>query len=285
MSRQGVLDRNRGQSQHKYEPNIMHAGKRSFYPLDPAIEAALDQSQVVSFEIKPGFVAQQPASPALMERDQEVQRMIYYQKLALDLRKDSAKWSDYKFKSQFARASILRELYEKRQDPDEPWDSYDLFAYMLNITGYSFNQGIEKYLYSRTKHTKSFVAAEPTELHDEHSDTIDESMVNLFDPFNPASLDAEIQASSGMLTAMWDDWQQGKVSKLRWWDDDYAIMVRRNRAMATTFTQLLLDGQKPFMAVGAGHMGGGKGVIALLKARGLTTKRVLKTKTIKGSKP
>jgi hypothetical protein len=53
-------------------------------------------------------------------------------------------------------------------------------------------------------------------------------------------------------------------------------MVRRNRAMARTFRHLLRLTDHPFMAVGAGHMGGKEGIIALLKSSGLTVRRVRK---------
>ena len=53
-----------------------------------------------------------------------------------------------------------------------------------------------------------------------------------------------------------------------------AMFGRRNRAWTLRITALLESGKRPFIAVGAAHMAGSDGLVALLQARGWTVKRV-----------
>jgi uncharacterized protein YbaP (TraB family) len=47
-----------------------------------------------------------------------------------------------------------------------------------------------------------------------------------------------------------------------------ALLDARNLDMAAAIVQRLQPGRRPFIAVGAGHMGGPRGLLALLAARG-----------------
>ncbi|RVQ69182.1 TraB/GumN family protein [Croceicoccus ponticola] len=53
-----------------------------------------------------------------------------------------------------------------------------------------------------------------------------------------------------------------------------ALLGRRNRRWVGPIVGQLQDGKQPFVAVGAGHMGGNDGLIALLEARGWKVTRV-----------
>jgi uncharacterized protein YbaP (TraB family) len=48
------------------------------------------------------------------------------------------------------------------------------------------------------------------------------------------------------------------------------FLFRRNRAWIAPLEKYLTDGERVMVLVGAGHLGGEKGVIALLKAKGCT---------------
>jgi uncharacterized protein YbaP (TraB family) len=53
-----------------------------------------------------------------------------------------------------------------------------------------------------------------------------------------------------------------------------ALQIRRNHAWNERIAEILASGQKPFVAVGAGHMLGPQGLPALLAARGYAVRRV-----------
>jgi uncharacterized protein YbaP (TraB family) len=53
-----------------------------------------------------------------------------------------------------------------------------------------------------------------------------------------------------------------------------ALQLARNRAWDRRIEQILADGEKPFIAVGAAHMFGSQGLPVLLATHGYTVRRV-----------
>ena len=53
-----------------------------------------------------------------------------------------------------------------------------------------------------------------------------------------------------------------------------ALLVARNRAWAKRVAAMLREGKRPFVAVGAAHVVGAKGLPALLGADGFQLKRI-----------
>lgn len=53
-----------------------------------------------------------------------------------------------------------------------------------------------------------------------------------------------------------------------------ALLTDRNRRWVTRIAELIDEGRKPFVAVGAGHVVGEDGVVALLQARGYQARRI-----------
>jgi len=83
--------------------------------------------------------------------------------------------------------------------------------------------------------------------------------------------------------AMSDAWRSGDPDKLAGLMDmglskspqlRAAILDRRNARWIGRIVTQLEDGNRPFVAVGAGHMAGPAGVIALLEERGWKVTRV-----------
>ncbi|QQN74062.1 TraB/GumN family protein [Croceicoccus sp. YJ47] len=77
-----------------------------------------------------------------------------------------------------------------------------------------------------------------------------------------AMLDAWMRGDAATLTRILE---QGLAADA---DLRTALLVNRNRRWITQIEPLLSDGRRPLIAVGAGHMGGADGLIAMLRARG-----------------
>lgn len=254
----------------------IHVGKVSFYPLDPAIQEAFDRARVLSFEIKLGNskpLAPGPMSPKL---DTRKERELLYRVAALQIRRDPAAWLAYRSQSIPARRAeaYRRSLYLTEKAPLV--NGFDLDRAVIELSGYSFKHGIERHLFGRAGFKKPILAAEPAWLHKKHLRIIKARNDYVFDPFEPDTLDRAIDEARDDSDWVWEDWREGRVGDLDKADSDYNIMVRRNRAMAHTFRQLLKTTDRPFLAVGGAHLGGKEGLIALLKSSGLTVKRVRK---------
>ena len=52
------------------------------------------------------------------------------------------------------------------------------------------------------------------------------------------------------------------------------LLDRRNREMVDTIVAALQPGKRPFIAVGAGHFGGAKGLLAMLADKGFRIRQV-----------
>lgn len=92
-----------------------------------------------------------------------------------------------------------------------------------------------------------------------------------------------IQAETMEPETMSDAWASGDADKLAGLMDmgmeaspnlRAALLGRRNARWIGRIVAQLQDGRTPFVAVGAGHMGGPDGLIALLNARGWTVTRI-----------
>ncbi|MBL0058535.1 MAG: TraB/GumN family protein [Elusimicrobia bacterium] len=254
----------------------IHAGKDSVYPMDPAILEAFDRARLLSFEIKLGKTKPRAPSPMPPKLDTRKERELLYRVAALQIRRDPAAWLAYQSQSISDRRAeaYRRSLY--LTEKALPINGFDTDRAVIELSGYSFKNGIERHLFGRAGFSKPILAAEPNWIHNKHGKIIKARNDYVFDPFEPDTLDRAIDEAREVADWVWEDWREGRVGDLDKADRDYNIMVRRNRAMAHTFHQLLKTTDRPFMAVGYAHLGGKEGLIAILKSSGLTVKRVRK---------
>jgi len=117
-----------------------------------------------------------------------------------------------------------------------------------------------------------------------------DSQLRLFDQLDESAqrvlLDAVVRdaaASSGEAARLAKAWRGGDMAAIEA-ETSRGILsdpglrtilfTMRNEAWAARLTQIMAEGQTPFVAVGAAHMAGADGLPAMLEARGYSVKRV-----------
>lgn len=106
--------------------------------------------------------------------------------------------------------------------------------------------------------------------------TLSEVLSGPFDTHGLLDSEAEVRRQTEQLTRLYLDQDLGGIEQLSYADSTEPVqkLLRRNRKMA-----LRMDGiahrQPTFFAIGAGHLPGPEGVLALLRRRGFTVTPVL----------
>lgn len=256
-----------------YLLGTIHVGNASMYPLPPAVEKAYSRAQVLALEADPGdptallmamgTVMYQP--PETLERN--VPPALFQQ---------------------------VREALNASGLPMELAQSMKPYMVSMTLTmmeaarlGFDASLGVDLHLVNRARRDgKRIVELESMAMQLAMLDGMPKET-------QAAMLESTIKGmKSGSLKrdleTMIDAWRTGNAEKM---DDaatremktmparvsrdlQDAMFDRRNRAMADKIVQMLNGAEVVLVGVGAGHMTGSTGLVALLQARGFSVRRL-----------
>ena len=252
----------------------IHVGSKAFYPLHPNVEEAFDRSKVIALEADP--TDQVDLAAALAKAGYRPPDRIdnhISAKLANDLRKSLPGMGFPLEAARLMKPYLL---------------SMALSMMELGKLGYEAQYGLDIHFAQRTKH--------------EHKKLMElESMTGqlaLFDALSPAVQEAMLQSTLETIRsgAMADDlkelisaWQAGDEAHLLEMvnrdtrdlppaakeETKRIFYDSRNQAMAEKIAHILETAQEAhFVAIGAGHLPGDKGIVELLRKMGFAVSRV-----------
>lgn len=247
----------------------VHLGRPDFYPLSAPIEQAFAQASVLAVELDISAVDGQQLS-------QQLARIGYFPEGQGDLWSALSEPQGRQLTEFCADYSCPPAAQLTRM---RPWLlSFILGNQMMQAAGYSAELGVDRHFLQR-RADRQLVALESLT-----------GQLNLF-----AQLPVRDQGRLLMQTlsdyaqgpeyleALMDAWYQGDRATLEalvvepFLTPDNAVLydrllVQRNRAMADQLVARAAEGGRLFVVVGAGHLAGPEGLVALLEARGFTAK-------------
>jgi uncharacterized protein YbaP (TraB family) len=150
---------------------------------------------------------------------------------------------------------------------------------MANI-GITAGEGVEPVIMMRARAAKQpIVGLETVEQQFGYLDTLPEAdqVVMLVSAIEEVAV---IKDETARMTAMWQAGDVDALAKAFAADSDGSdrllkvLLTDRNKRWADWIAGVMNQPGKVFIAVGAGHFGGEEGLLALLKARGLTVERI-----------
>ena len=254
-----------------YLLGTIHVGKSNFYPLPSAVESAFGDSDVLALEVDPGN--QQEALAAVMS--------------AMYAPPDNIE--NHLAPSLLSRAAGVSAAYGI---PFEQLRQMKPYLLMFTLTsleyarlGYVAQQGVETYLSQAARNQgKRIISLESMsqqmQILDGLSPELQTAMLQI--TVNEIS-DGEV---AGLAEKMINAWRSGDVETLdsvlrveeRKLDDALAsefherFLTERNVNMARQIEAMLRSDEREFVAIGALHMVGDDGIIAILVDRGYRVK-------------
>jgi uncharacterized protein len=242
-----------------YLGGSIHALRGDDYPLPPAYNRAFDASSRLAFEVD---------RKALMESSKGLSKAGEYP------RRDSLKnHVDPRTYAYLRRLFGLLKIPEEKIARFRPW-YLALVLQAPNLRGLSEELGVEEFLTKRARAKSKPItgletAREHLEIFSGLSDRQSEAMLLLM------FLPAEKGSSEG--ARLTNAWRRGDAeTETRIFLDGFRdfpslgerLLAVRNRKWIPKIESYLGSGQTYFVIVGAAHMGGADGVLALLRARG-----------------
>jgi uncharacterized protein YbaP (TraB family) len=239
-----------------------------------AIEAALDGSERVYFEADVLSPQAQAEAQALIPQLGQNAAGVTLSSLISDTAKDHVAVIA-------GRIGAPPEAFMAQMDPLQPWlASVSMAVLQMRAGGYDPAAGVEAALHAQAQATgKAFG----------YFETVEEQLRFLADaPIEIQVADFEIGVEQmveepEMLTELVQAWAAGDTDYIdRVFNDDMRdvspqlydrLIVQRNRNWIPQIEAALAGADDVFVAVGAGHMPGSEGVIALLEAQGYTVER------------
>lgn len=239
----------------------VHLLRPEVYPLPAPITAAYEEAEVVVFELDLD-VAQAGAATML-------QRGLYPVGKTLQTELGEDTWREVE--AALTDVGVNPQLFQRM----EPWVvALTLTAMKLQKAGFADSTGIDAYFYRRAKAAgKERMALETLE---EQVALFDEMGAVVQEAFLRSTLDelANLTSEMDVLTALW---QRGDVSglearaltELQQTPSLYqALVVERNRRWVPAIEALIAGEKEVLVVVGALHLVGGDGVVAMLRAQG-----------------
>jgi uncharacterized protein YbaP (TraB family) len=242
-----------------YLGGSVHALQSADYPLPPAYNRAFDASTRLSFEVD---------RKALLESSKGLSKAGEYPP-GDNLRKHV----DPRTYAYLVRLFGLLKVPEQTIAKFRPW-YLALLLQAPSLRGVSEDLGVEEFLYRRAQaNSKPVSGLESARGHMEVfsglSDRQSEAMLLLM--FMPS------EKGSSQSTRLVDAWRKGDAdTETRIFMEGFRdfpslgerLLAVRNRNWIPKIEKYLHSGQTYFVVVGAAHMGGPQGILALLRARG-----------------
>ena len=249
----------------------IHVGKKSFYPLPPAIEDAFKRSGKLVLE----------ADISNTEGTADIGKLIVYTPPD-SLEKHIPVPLYARLKQQATRLKLPQDGIKQMK----PF----LVGGLLSISeftrlGYDMNLGVEAYLIAMAKESKKPVLELESQL----------GQINMLNDMSPALQEAflenaiatlEANQSADQVTGMVNAWQSGDVQLMQ----DVTADVTKNARMAAELDEVLLyrrhaemlkkiegylaDDKSYFVAVGSLHLVGPRGLIEQLKIKGYKVRQL-----------
>jgi uncharacterized protein len=256
-----------------YLLGTIHVGNASMYPLPPAVESAYGRSQVLALEADPGdpTAIMMAMGTVMYQPPETLERNV--------------------------PPALFQEVREALSPSGLPIElAQNMKPYMVSMTltmmeaarlGFDVSLGVDLHLVNRARRDgKRIVELESMAfqlamLDGMPKDTQLAMLESTVKGIRSGSLKRDLET-------MIDAWRTGNAEKL---DDaatremkampsragrelQDALFDRRNRAMADKIVQMLNGSEVVLVGIGAGHLTGNTGLVALLKARGFAVRRL-----------
>ena len=250
----------------------VHVARPDFYPLDPAIEEAFDASDALALEVDPNGLDPQQLQLAMIQRALLPNGETLRDRLSADTWASLVAWLD-------ARGLPLGSVSNY-----EPW-----FAALLinQVQGKELGLdpaiGVDWHFAERAGSVKPIEALETVEgqiglfgeLGAELQEILLADALELSGDEGRRELDRLIAAwKAGDDAAMDDLFHASFVDEPRAEPLYEALVTRRNESMADAVDALVDSWNRLFVVVGAGHLVGDGGVVALLERRGYKAEQI-----------
>jgi uncharacterized protein YbaP (TraB family) len=247
----------------------MHLLRASDYPLPVAVDRLVDRAEIVVMEVD------------LDDVDVAAQQRLILEKALLPQGTELAEVIDaelYRVLEQgAAEAGIDLNLLTRF----EPWFlAISMLEVGMRKIGFEAERGIEQYVLGLSRSDgKEILGLETIEF-----------QIGIFDAMTPelqreflAQTLTELEEAETTMNAMGDAWRAGELETLS--DELLAsfdefpglydtLVTERNEKWAGSLEDMLDDGKRYLVVVGALHLVGNDSVIALMKARGHTPQRI-----------
>jgi hypothetical protein len=267
----------------------LHIG-RDHYAFDPAIQAALDDSDVLALELQmselePDAIGQAFARVGLLT-DQTL-----FEAVSPETAELLHRWLEQSGTPEIAVRSV------------KPWAAWLMvISAAVESGGLDFDKGVESGLTDRAPPTLPTVGLEsldsqlatldalPLEVQE---DMLRASLEGALAPTPASEPSAEVAEAAGssefveMADQLIEAWEKGDLD----WIEHLVlgsatpeqvsdpVIFARNQDMAAGIERLIAQDKRPFVAVGAAHMIGDQGLPNLLRQRGYRVRRIPKSAT------
>lgn len=266
-----VRDRQHGHTAYLF--GTVHVGQNAFYPLEPQVSAALDRADklVLEVDIRNAEALQQAfVQYGMYPDDQTIAQHVSTDTLA-------------KLKQALQATGVPYDNVARMK----PWMIANLLLIKeLELHGYPTDQGIEMYFLSLAKQQNKSVGQLETA----------DYQLSLFDSMAPAQQEAylresiteladgsTLKKSLALLTAWRNADSKAILRSFHEMQNDKSatssfekkvLIDERNPGMANKIEVLLRQDKASFVAIGAFHLLGKKGVPALLQQRGYEVRKL-----------
>lgn len=238
----------------------IHMAKEDFYPLDPAIEKAYEDSEYLIVEVNT-----QNLKPTEM-----LSMMMYNDGSTLKQHLSDSIFK--KFKDNFDRLNLPEMFYSRLK----PWAAVlTIMTMELKANGYNEDSGIDRYFMKKAEADGKDIYE--LESFKQQIDLLEEfdSMPGEFLEYSIGDIEHEIKRVDD-LSAAWKKGNTDMLEKILMQpgeekeQHDYFLekfLFKRNENMTETVMKYIKMGGKYFIVVGAGHLVGERGMVELLKRK------------------